>query len=137
MNEALLFSLGSRYDSQIIYDLYEQLRQRWPQLNDKTTVMSAETSPITIATVDSVMPSLVRVPVRRKGLRGRLWRAFGELLNAPRLMGRGWTLESKYKSPPIRTETIELQSFGWHDYMGRHSIGVQYHPASDTLYIKQ
>ena len=47
MNEALLFSLGSRYDSQIIYDLYEQLRQRWPQLNDKTTVMSAETSPIT------------------------------------------------------------------------------------------
>jgi hypothetical protein len=137
MNKDLLESLSVMGYSHNVYELYVLFRQRWPQFNDKTTVWAVETSSVTITTVDSVMPSLVRVPVRRKGLRGRLWRALSELLNAPRLMGRGWTLESEYKSPPIRTETIELQSFGWYDYMGGHSIGAQYHPASDTLYIKQ
>lgn len=98
---------------------------------------TAETSSVTIATVESVLPSLIRVSVRRKGLRGQLWRVLGELLNAPRFMRRGWIVESKYKSPPIKTETIELQSYGWNDYMGRHMLMVGYYPASDTLYIKQ
>jgi hypothetical protein len=137
MNEALLENLRIMGYSHSSYELYVRFRQRWPQLNGKSTVWAVDTSSVTISTVDSVMPSLVRAPVRRKGWRSCLWRALGELLYSPRVMRRGWTMESTYKSPPIRTETIELQSFGWHDYMGSHSIAVQYHPASDTLYIKQ
>lgn len=133
MNEALIHWLSSTGDPKSVY---EHLQRLFPQLNDKTSVWPVETSSVTISTIESVTPSLIRVWVRRKGLRGRVWRALGELLGNSRFMRRGWTVESKYKSPPIRTETIELQSFGYRDYKGRSRLMVQYHPASDTLYIK-
>jgi|SRR5689334_25262409 len=155
-NHGLFHEVLKRFDGPPMYNgdspanvAYNAILDKWPQINYRSRISLVNTPFLRLATPEPYswtqdMPQYVR----KLGWIAWLWRLWYEIMVRPDgpddivLKERGW--ESKPLTNRVRYETIEFQSFGinYGDFWGQQRvynpyIVVAYHPATDTIYIKE
>lgn len=135
--------------------LWDGLREKWPQLNDRSRIIAADNRsvflPDGMETLTTWADSWEYKPIWRSGLRAWVMRALGVLFNEPHWFNFGSVelVRERGRVSPIarvKTREIRLELFGatanyGRDYSRSHDqetiqIGCAYDVQTDTLFIK-
>lgn len=133
IHEGLRPYLGNILEVQ--YHLYEGLKEKFPQLNEKTSIKTVPDRELLLPYSDTrEWPLGYFIP--KRGLKARLWRVLGELFNRSKWLDRG-------RSPLMvmpATRSIRMERYGVtvRGSMGEsvsQSIACGYDALTDTLYV--
>lgn len=129
MNQSILDILpGTEY---VKFGMYQAITQEYPQINAQTRVKPTTYLTVHVAALSKNIES--RIWQERSGIKARLWRILGELLNRMDIKAKG--MESV--SSLIVTHEIVLGSLGWAYDGDIYHIYLGYSPLEDILYYKE
>ncbi len=129
-------NLGFR-NEYINIQFFNQLREKWPQLNDKTYIKAEYGYTVQInSIVDTPMKSEPEYYTHfKKGFKNYIKRIIGSIIDAHSLIYQGMGIYYK----PIKTnETVlQMEVFRVRVYDEIKELICVYHYVTDTLYIKR
>jgi hypothetical protein len=116
--------------------LYRGVCKEFPQFNASSKVNRVEQYEITLAVMEQLEFLASKKLYPKTGIKSRLWRALGELLNRKGVYNRGMELDTIRDMPPMKTRTLQLKRFGVTQGIKSVSIAIAYDALTDTLYVK-
>lgn len=137
--------------------MWDGLREKWPQLNEKSRIVSVDNRSVFLPdgteTITTWENSWEYKPIWRGGLRAWVMRVLGTLFNEPHWFNFGsveLVRERGRVSPITRGKTREIRlehyqataNYGWDNDVRSHGmsetvqIGCAYDVQTDTLFIK-
>lgn len=120
---------------EIQYRLYEGLKEKYPQLNLKTSIKIVSYREVQLASADTRdWPTGYFIP--RRGIKARLWRILGELFNRRAWLDKGRTpLMVMPSTRVIRLERYGINLHGNGGLIVSKSIACGYDALTDTLFV--
>lgn len=153
MNEGLLKLLERRFEPYEAYALWRDIHDKFPQLNHQSRIAETDQYMIHLANLGKmpILPLIERERRIKPSVHAAIYRWVGTKLCWNKLYDRGcyWRYPPRLKYDPIHDETLQLERVGitrdrpgvdlegnprlWYD---TRTLGVAYHAASDTLYVR-
>lgn len=113
------------------------LRERWPQINQNTTVEFIQQREFCIPHEVAFNP-LATEDDAKPGIKARLFRALGELMDSKDLKARGMHKVPVRSAPMPQVDTIQLETYAV-KFSGYEAetiyIRCGYYARNDTLYV--
>lgn len=135
--------LHANMDIMTFQSLLLHLRDKWPQLNDRTTVRTVPRGVWSyhIPEPASLRPELFYDQTRWVGC--ALARYTGSHVYVKNKQGRSvkqrrivnWQKDNQI-APPLKTREVQFEVLGWHDHWTMHHIRAGYDVLTDTLFIQ-
>jgi hypothetical protein len=122
-------------DHALAFRAYQMLREKYPQINEKTKVMPAESNRFWILLPTEWHVDMDMVRVKRAGIKAAFLQTVGDVLHNRKLSDRGhdWQPNPRGTMPPRKEIKTEL--WGWRTNVAEYRLALAYEPLTDTLYV--